>query len=223
MPCSRRARPRVGAIAALLAGLLALGGCASTSVASEPAVVKTGPVLLVPALSGGVSTTLTLDPAFTDTLETAGVVPSALFGATLSRRVLTLPITGGDLEVYDKLAVSPYVQGRVEHGRSGLMLRRADTEVSMTDLVMLPGRSLVTGKIRIDQDGPTTRTELFRLDGSTLQPLRHEQGHAVLDGTRVSLQPRGAALIRGALGLSTQQLPDGVFLGIAKLTVTAQP
>lgn len=217
----RAARPgsagRSGATA-LLVGLLALGGCASSSPGgAEPRAAQAEPVLHVGELSTDSSTTLSLDPALMDELSAAGVLPVARSGASLSGRVLTLPVTGGRLEVFDKHAVSPYVRGRVEHARSGLTLGRAGTEVSFDDLVMLPGRSLVTGAVA------GTRADLLVLDGSTLQPLRREDGRPVLDGIRVSLLPVGAARIRQALGLSSSQLPDGVFLGTAKLTVAGPP
>lgn len=219
MPDLRGARAgsagRSGLIVLLLTALLALGGCGSSSSGgTEPRSAQLGPILLVGDLSG--STTLLLDPALLEDLRSAGVRPEALRDATLSEGVLTLPVTGGSLTVYDRRTVSPYVTGQVEHAGSGLTLRRADTQVSLHDLVMLPGTSLVTGEVA------GVQTELFVLDGSTLQPLRREQRRPVLDGIRVSLHPAGATLIRAALGLSTGQLPDGVFLGIAKLTVAGQ-
>ncbi len=209
-------RTCVGALA--LVGLVALSGCAGTvSGGTEPRAAQAGPVLLVGDLSAGGSTMLTLDPALLHDLAAAGVRTTAGPGAALVRDVLTLPVTGGRLEVYDKRVSSPYVRGRVEHGRSGLTLTRAGAEVSLGRLVMLPGQSLVTGAVA------GVGTDVFVLDGSTLQPLRREDGRPVLDGIRVSLHPAGAALVREALGLSSAQLPDGALLGIAKLTVADPP
>ena len=51
-------------------------------------------------------------------------------------------------------SVSPYVQGQIDHARSGLSLTAGKTVVELEDFVVDPGGSVLTGKVSVNGKKP---------------------------------------------------------------------
>lgn len=226
---SRRAGG-VLAAAALTTLVLSVSACGS----NNPAVVlgdtspapsaQPSPVAAIDPLTG-VSTTVVLDPAFLQGLTTLTLTPAATGKATLVGDRVTFPITGGDLTYFDPSSlVRPFVQGAVDHEGSGLQLTGPNGKVvRLTDFVVDPGTSTLTGSVEVDGTVAAPSAPLFFLDGRTLRPLANGAmpGTAVLAGTTVSLTKAAADLLNTTFG--TTALTQFFPVGVAEITVSTGP
>jgi hypothetical protein len=132
--------------------------------------------------------------------------------------VASFPITGGNVTYYTPGSVSPYVQGEIDHSGSGLSLTGGGKQVELTDFVIDPGKSVLTGKVTVDGKVAADSAPLFFLDGRTLKPLETGADNtAVLEGTTVKLKAEAADLLNKTFG--TTALQSGLVIGIAKITV----
>jgi hypothetical protein len=168
----------------------------------------------------GRTTEVTLDPGFVEALGTLKLTPAPVGDGTISKQgVAAFPITGGNVTYYEPGTVSPFVQGRVDHDGSGLSLTGGGTTVELTDFVVDPGASMLTGTVTVDGEEAAADAPLFFLDGSTLKPLQVNEGNgtAVLEGTTVKLTKDAAALLNDTFG--TDALAGGLVIGVAKITV----
>jgi len=217
------------AISVATAGLLVGGLAACSTTAETPAEtspsasenVTPEPVASIPALDG-VDTQVTLDAGFVEALGTLGLTPGVIGGATLSDEgVLAFPITGGNVDYYDPAAdYRPYVQGEIDHDGSGISLTAGDTVVELTDFVIDPGTSRLTGTVTANGEKVGDDIFIFNLDGSTLNPLETDaDGNAVLEGTTVYVSPDAAELLNTTFG--TDAVTDQLVVGIAKITAKA--
>jgi hypothetical protein len=120
---------------------------------------------------------------------------------------------------YEPGSVSPYVQGTIDHAGSGLSLTGGGKTVDLTDFIVDPGTSTLTGKVSVDGKTAAENAPLFFLDGRTLQPLKVDKadGTAVLAGTTVKLKDESAALLNKTFGVDA--LKGGLKVGVAKITV----
>jgi hypothetical protein len=200
--------------------VLALGAAACGSdddgTAERPAAVD--PVAQVDALSGR-TTSVTLDAGFVSALQSLKVTPAPLGAASISDSgVARFPITGGNVTYYEPGTVSPYVQGELDHDGSGLSLTAGGTTVELTDFVIDPGASVLTGTVSVDGEVAAESAPLFFLDGRTLNPLRvNQNGTAVLEGTTVKLKAEAADLLNQTFGID--DLQEGLVVGVAKITI----
>jgi hypothetical protein len=210
-----------------LAGLTAivaaigLGACGSNDDASQPAAAseaKVKPVAQIDALTGR-TTSVALDAGFAKALGTLDLTPGTIGDAELTKGgSLVFPITGGNVTYYTPGSVSPYVQGEIDHEGSGLSLTGGGKEVDLTDFVIDPGRSVLTGKVSVDGKVAAKSAPLFFLDGRTLQPLKTgNNGTAILQGTTVELKQEAADLLNTTFG--TDALRGGLVVGVANITV----
>jgi hypothetical protein len=193
-------------------------GSAPSSAAAEPSAEPT-PALMTAV--GGKTTQITLDSGFVDALTQLKLTPGVLGDATLSKAgVLTFPITGGEVTYYDpSTGVRPYVQGELDHDGSGLSLTAGDTEVELRNFVIDPGNdSHVDGDVYVNGKEAATGANLFRLDGSTLNPVTMEGDAYILEGTTVYISEDAAALLNDTF--KTDAVTGDLKVGIAKLTVT---
>ncbi len=211
------------AVTALLAlGIAACGEDAETSSAgSAVAQARTEmpkPVAKIDELSGR-STAVKLDAGFVSALGSLGVAPGPVGDARITKGgSAVFPITGGTVTYYKPGSVSPYVQGRVDHAGSGLSLKAGGKTVRLTDFVVDPGRSVLTGTVTVDGKQAAQDAPLFFLDGRTLEPLQvRSNGTAVLQGTTVKLKAEAAALLNETFGID--DLQAGLVIGVAKITV----
>jgi hypothetical protein len=90
--------------------------------------------------------------------------------------------------------VSPFVQGEIDHDGSGLSLTGGGKTVELTDVVVDPGASVLTGNVAVDGRG-------------------RDRERAVLLAGR----PHAAAAETEG---STDALSGGLAIGVARITVT---
>src|SRR4051794_16265536 len=181
----------LGIAGALTLGVAACGsddsksGSASSSSSSSSQSVK--PVAQIDNLSNGRTTKVMLDSGFVSALQTLKLAPAPVGDATISSQgVATFPITGGNVTYYKPGSVSPFVQGEIDHDGSGLSLTGGGKTVKLTNFVIDPGKSVLTGQVAVDGQVAAKSAPLFFLDGRTLEPLRSSSsGLAVLEGTTV--------------------------------------
>jgi hypothetical protein len=90
--------------------------------------------------------------------------------------------------------------------------------VDLTDFVIDPGASVLTGTVSVDGDVAAEDAPLFFLDGRTLKPLQAgDNGTAVLEGTTVKLKAEAAGLLNQTVGID--DLQEGLTIGVAKITI----
>jgi hypothetical protein len=200
------------------AAMLALGAAAcgdddsSAAAASAPK-----PIAQIDSLSGQ-ATEVKLDAGFVEALGTLELTPAPIGAGKITKAgVARFPISGGNVTYYKPGSVSPFVQGEIDHDGSGLSLTGGGRTVELTDFVVDPGASVLTGKVSVDGAVAAESAPLFFLDGRTLQPLRTEGATAVLEGTTVKLKDEAATLLNDTFG--TDVLAGGLVIGVAKITV----
>ena len=204
--------------AAMLTFGVAACGSSNSSTTSTAASVK--PVAQIKTLQGsGQSTAVALDAGFVKALGTLKLTPAPVGTATVSKAgVATFPITGGNVTYYKPGTVSPYVQGTIDHSGSGLSLTGGGKVVDLTNFVVHPGASVLTGKVTVDGKVAAASAPLFFLDGRTLKPLEAKSnGTAVLQGTTVKLKQSAATLLNQTFGVTA--LKNGLVIGVATITV----
>jgi len=203
-------------VATLSLGAAACGDDENESPASA-AASQPEPVAQIDALSGR-STAVTLDAGFVEALGTLKLTPAPVGDGKISKAgVASFPITGGDVTYYEPGTVSPYVQGSIEHSGSGLGLKGGGKTVELTDFVVDPGASVLTGTVSVDGKVAAESAPLFFLDGRTLKPLQAKGSTAVLEGTTVKLKDEAATLLNDTFG--TDALAGGLVIGVARITV----
>lgn len=175
------------------------------------------PVAQIDALTGE-TTAVKLDAGFVSALESLKLTPGPVGDAKIENGSAKFPITGGNVTYYEPGSISPYVQGRIEHDGSGLSLEGGGKKVELTDFVVDPGTSTLTGTVSVDGQEAAADAPLFFLDGRTLKPLRTtDDGRAVLEGTTVKLKAEAADLLNQTFGVDA--LKEGLVIGVAKITV----
>ena len=219
-----------GIVVAALAGCSQSGtgdanqsGAGSSAPASSSATPSAAPTPALQTEIGGKTTQITLDAGFLKALTTLKLTPGTIGSATLSKAgVLTFPITGGNVTYYDPATkVRPYVQGEIDHSGSGLSLSAGGKKVELKDFVIDPGNnSHVSGDVYLNGKSVVKGANLFRLDGSTLNPVTKDGDAYVLEGTTVYVSEDAAALLNKTFG--TDAVTGDLKVGIAKLTVTGK-
>jgi len=224
---------RKSAIFATTAAIaLGIGACGedeeATTGASTPAAESTQsaeatpePVAQIDELTGR-TTAVKLDAGFVEALTSLEVTPGAVGEGKITKSgSAVFPITGGNVTYYEPGTVSPYVQGMIEHEGSGLSLEAGGKTVELTDFMVDPGKSVLTGKVSVDGEVAAESAPLFFLDGRTLEPLEaKDNGTAVLQGTTVKLKAEAAELLNSTFGIDA--LEEGLEIGVATITVNTQ-
>ena len=210
--------PSTFAAVALLA--LTAGACGSDDEgAAGDSAAAPQPVAQIDALTGR-TTAVTLDAGFVSALESLEVTPGPVGDATISKQgVASFPITGGNVTYYEPGTVSPFVQGELDHDGAGLSLTAGGKRVELTDFVIDPGASVLTGTVSVDGAVAAEDAPLFFLDGRTLNPLEvnESNGTAILEGTTVKLKAEAADLLNETFGI--QDLEEGLVIGVATITI----
>jgi hypothetical protein len=168
--------------------VLALGAAACGSGDDGPErAVAPDPVAQIDQLSGR-TTAVTLDAGFVAALGSPQVTPSPIGDASIgSSGVDGFPFTGGNVTYYEPGSVSPFVQGELDHHSSGLSLTAGGKVIELTDFVIDPGASVLTGTVSVDGEVAAEDAPLFFLDGRTLNALQvNHNGTAVLESTTSS-------------------------------------
>jgi hypothetical protein len=198
---------------------LALGAAACGSDDDEQqSQTRPDPVAQVDQLSGR-STAVTLDAGFVEALASLELTPGPIGDAAISKAgVASFPITGGNVTYYEPGSVSPFVQGEIDHAGAGLSLEGGGKRVELTDFVVDPGASVLTGTVSVDGEVAAEDAPLFFLDGRTLKGLEvNDDGTAVLEGTTVKLKAEAAELLNTTFGVDA--LEEGLVIGVAKITI----
>ena len=212
------------AAATLALGTAACGEDEETATGASPSsqeqTDKPKPVAQVDSLTGR-QTAVTLDAGFVKALTSLKVAPAPVGDAKISSKgVASFPITGGNVKYFKPGTVSPYVQGRIDHDGSGLSLTAGDTKVELTDFVVDPGKSVLTGTVSVNGEEAAADAPLFFLDGRTLEPLKTgSNGTAILEGTTVKLKAEAAQLLNDTFKIDA--LEEGLEIGVAKITINA--
>jgi len=213
------------ATAALAIGAAACGddensATGSTS-SSQSQSEQVDPVAQVDALDGR-TTQVALDQGFVSALGQLKLTPAPVGDGKISKQgVASFPITGGNVKYFEPGTVSPFVQGEIDHDGSGLQLKGGGKTVQLTDFVVDPGASVLTGKVTVDGQEAAPSAPLFFLDGRTLKPLEaKDDGTAVLEGTTVKFKDESAQLLNDTFGVDA--LKGGLEVGIAKITVNTE-
>jgi hypothetical protein len=212
---------RIGAVLLTVAALaFAVAACGSDdSTGEQTSAEDVKPAAQIDNLTG-VDTQVTFDSGFVDALTKLEVTPGPVGDAEISKDgVASFPITGGNVTYYDPSSpVRPYVQGVIDHEGSGLSLTAGKTEVELSDFVIDPGTSELTGTVSVNGKEAATDAVLFDLDGSTLEPLKtNPNGTATLAGTTVKLSADAASLLNDTFGIT--DLEGGLVIGISAITV----
>jgi hypothetical protein len=216
---TRRTPAILATLAALSLGAAACGGDdESPSSSAAGSSSQPEPVAQIDQLTGR-QTAVALDPGFVEALTTLKLTPSPVGDAKISSSgTASFPITGGNVTYYEPGAVSPFVQGEIDHEGSGLQLKGGGKTVQLTDFEIDPGASVLTGKVTVDGEEAAADAPLFFLDGRTLEPLQaNDNGTAVLQGTTVKFKDESAQLLNETFG--TDALKGGLEVGVAKITV----
>ena len=205
-------------IAAGLALAFGAAACGSDEDSSSQAQSQPEPVAQIDQLTGR-TTAVTLDAGFVEALTSLKLTPAPVGDAKISKAgVASFPISGGNVTYYEPGSVSPFVQGTIDH-TGGLSLTGGGKMVELTDFVIDPGASVLTGTVSVDGEVAAEDAPLFFLDGRTLNPLAVNQsnGTAVLEGTTVKLKAEAADLLNKTFGVTA--LEEGLEIGVAKITV----
>lgn len=209
---------RIAAAIMLVAAMsFAVTACGSDD--SSDSNSKPEPVAQIDPVTG-VDTQVALDSGFVDALTQLKVTPAPVGKATISdEAVASFPITGGNVTYYDPTDdYRPFVQGILMHDGSGLSLTAGGIKVELTDFVIDPGTSELTGTVSVDGKVAAEDALLFNLDGSTLNPLKsNSDGSATLEGTTVKLSDDAAGLLNDTFGI--KDLKGGLVVGISSITV----
>lgn len=174
------------------------------------------PVVDVSSIPAG-TTYVKLDAGFVKALGQLKLTPAPVGAATIKGGSARFPITSGNVKYFKPGTKSPYVQGDLMHMGSGLSLSSGSTTVALTDFDIDPGKSVLTGTVRVNGKVAKKDVKLFFLNGSTLQPLRAISDGAVLEGTTVELEQGAADLLNKTFG--TKALAGGFKIGVAKIVV----
>lgn len=195
----------------------------STSSSSAGPVKAIAEIDDLSADTAGEMTQITVDSKFFPTLDSLGLAPGIVGDAGLDGDVLSFPITGGNVSLFTPGEVPNYVVGQVQHEGSGLSLetkeKGAGPTVELRNFNVDPTVSRVYGDVYADGELVVASAYLFRLDGSTLNPVdtTTEPGKAILEGTQVYISDVAAGLLNQTYG--TDAVTDQVLVGVAKITV----
>jgi hypothetical protein len=206
----------------LVFGAVACGGSSTgssssggSSSAPAPAATTPAPQAAIASLKG-VDTAVAVDPSVLKALTSLGVKPTPTGTGKLTMQygpTLDFPITGGNVKVYDKTQVTPYVQGIIHHDGSGLQFSGAGKTLTVQNFDVDPGTSMLTAEVK---EMGNARVPLFFLDGSNLAISMDAAGHAKLDGTKVELTETAAGALNKTFGVTA--FKANMLIGIAHIT-----
>jgi hypothetical protein len=212
----------------VLSGVVAFAGAAACSSSSSGGSTSggsssKGPIANLTDLSqdtAGEMTQVKLDPGFASALKSLHVKAGLIGNATLdsSSGTLGFPITGGNVKYFKPGSVSPYVTGSIDHQGSGFSLTAGGTKVGLSNFVVNPGTSMLTGKVTANGSVVAPSAPLFFLNGSTLKPLQTGPNNtAILQGTKVYLTSTAAQLLDKTFKVNA--LSSKTLVGVATITV----
>jgi hypothetical protein len=190
------------------------GGSAGSSQAAPSTSASPTPQAEIAQLKG-TDTAVAVDPTVLAALTKLGVKPTPTGNGKLTMQygpTLDFPITGGNVKIFDKTQVTPYVQGIIHHDGSGLQFSGNGKTLTVQNFDVDPGTSMLTAEVK---EMGNARVPLFFLDGSNLQITKTSTG-AKLDGTKVELTETAAGALNKTFGV--QAFKANMLIGIAHIT-----
>lgn len=167
----------------------------------------------IPRLSGE-ATNVTLDAGTVSALTGLGVKVAPVGTAKVTGGVASFPITGGMAVIHKDRNYQPgYIAGSVIHDGSGLEFSAGGKKLTLTDFVVDPGTSVLTGTV-----GKSIGVPLLDLDGTGVQ-VSMEGGNVVLDGTVANLTETAASALNSTFG--TTAVKAGLPLGVVRLVAAS--
>ena len=167
----------------------------------------------IPRLSGE-ATNVTLDAGTVKALTGLGVKVAPVGDAKVAGGVASFPITGGMVVIHKDKSYQPgWIAGSVIHDGSGLEFSAGGKKLTLTDFVVDPGTSLLTGTV-----GKTTGVPLLDLDGSDVE-VAMEGSNVVLQGTVAKLHATAAKALNTTFG--TTAVKAGMPLGVVRVVAVA--
>jgi hypothetical protein len=163
----------------------------------------------------GVSTSVALNAGTAHALTTLGVAVAPNGTATFdsSTATVTFPITGGFAAIHSDTKYKPgYIAGVVLHQGSGLTFSKGSVSVALTNFVVDPGNSILTGTV-----GGQIGVPLLDLDGTDVK-VSMQGSDVVLDGTVAKLTATAAGALNQAF--STTAFTAGLPLGTVHLVAS---
>jgi len=197
--------------------VLAMGAIGGGTIAATQAASTPKPVANLTKVTGK-STAVKLDAGFVSALTSLKVTPGAVGSAKITKGgSAVFPITSGHVKYYKPGSISPYVQGILRHSGSGISLSAGGTKVELTNFVIDPGASELTGKVSANGKTVLKSAPLFTLDGRSLKPLKVSGNHAILAGTKVKLRKEAADLLNKTFKVTA--FKDQFLIGVATITL----
>jgi hypothetical protein len=191
------------------------GSSAAPSAAAPSAASSAAPQAEIAQLKG-TDTAVAVEPSVLAALKSLGVTPTPTGKGKLTMQygpTLDFPITGGNVKIFDKTQVTPYVQGTIDHEGSGLNFSGAGKSLTVQNFVVDPGTSILTAEVK---EMNNAKVPLFALDGTDLAISMDPQGKAKLDGTKVLLTPEAATALNTTFGV--QAFKPMMLIGTAHIT-----
>jgi hypothetical protein len=211
----------VCASATVVLGATACGG--SDDPASTVAKRPSKAVDQLENLSGR-DTALAFNRDFLTSLTTFQIKTAPIGGGTSSGsvpidNVVKFPISGGTLRYYTPGTVKDPVQGTIHHNGSGLSLTKGKTVVDLTNFVINPRTSVMSGTVTVNGKVRKLSEPLFTLDTSKLHPLQIDTATQTgsFPATSVKLQGVAAKTLNKTFG--TTGFSKDWLVGRATITV----
>jgi hypothetical protein len=180
------------------AALLTILGGAGSVIATPTSSIVSG------------NTSVSLNAALINALNTLQVQPGAVGEATLRRGVASFPISGGAVD-------QGSVKLEITH-QGGLSFTAGNTIVELTDFVItnLRGEPTLTGLVQVN-DNLVARIPLFKLQLSSLPSVRGTSARRQLSiqQVRVILTKPAADALNRAFGVTTFR--EGLRIGTAQV------
>ena len=213
----------VAASIALAAGAAACGGSSNSSSGSSSGSSSSSssstsrkPPAKISSLSGK-STAVALDSGFVKALTTLKLTPGPVGSASISKAGLAPSRSPAATSPTTSRAAPPYVEGNDPAHRLGHQPDRRRQDRELTNFVVDPGKSVLTGKVSVNGKAAVTAPRCSSSTAARCSRSRQERRDGVLYGTTVSLKPGAADLLNKTFGVKA--LKGGLKIGVAKITV----
>lgn len=165
----------------------------------------------------GLSTSVTLDPSTATVLKTLGVTVAPSGSATFDPATATVSfrITGGFVAVHSDRNYKPgYIAGVLIHQESGLTLSKGTKSLNLSDFVVDPADSTLTGTV-----GGKVGVPLLSLNGAPVK-VSPVNGSVHLDGTIATLTGTAATALNATF--ATTAFKAGLKLGVVHIIASGE-
>jgi len=158
-------------------------------------------------IQGG-RTTVTLSDAFLADLTALKITPTTIYSSQLYQNKVFFPITSGEINLST-------AAGQVEHS-GGITLTAGTKQIRLDSFVLsTTGEQSYITALAVANGRLIGRINLFdvELSSDLKLPLVPENGDFFLSGSKLNLDPAGAAALNDAFGVKTFE--DNLYVGYA--------